>query len=91
MNDMYVWGGLVVAVIAFAWLLWPKDEKPAQLDPVKPEPAPVPMPEPVKEETAVVAKKDPAKKTAAPKKTAPAKKAPGKNAARRKPAKKGRK
>jgi DNA topoisomerase-1 len=91
MNDMYVWGGLVIAVIAFAWLLWPKDEKPAQLDSVKPEPAPVPMPEPVKEETAVVAKKDPAKKTAAPKKTAPAKKAPAKKAAPKKAVKKGRK
>ena len=74
MNDMYVWGGLVIAVIAFAWLVWPKDEKPAQLDPVKPEPAPAPIPAPVKEEAPVAAKKTPAKKATA-KKSAPAKKA----------------
>jgi len=86
MNDMYVWGGLVIAVIAFAWLVWPKDEKPAQLDPVKPEPAPAPIPAPVKEEAPVAAKKTPAKK--APAKKAPAKKATAKKSAPAKKAKK---
>ena len=62
MNDMIIWGGLVLAIVVFGWLVWPKDEKPAQLDPVKPEPAP----EPVKEEAPVAkatTKKAPAKKS----------------------------
>ena len=71
MNDMYVWGGLALAILIFGWLVWPKDEKPAQLDPVKSEP---PAPEPVKEETPVAAKTT--KKTTAPKKTPPVKKSP---------------
>ena len=86
MNDMIVWGGLFVAIVIFGWLVWPKDEKPAQLDPVKPEPAPVPVP--VKEEPTVVAKP----KKAPAKKTAPVKKAPAKKtAAPKKAVKKGRK
>ena len=87
MNDMIVWGGLFVAIVIFGWLVWPKDEKPAQLDPVKPEPAPVPVP--VKEEPQVVAKTTTKK---APAKKAPAKKAPAKKAAAPKKAvKKGKK
>ena len=46
MNDPYVWGAIVAAVFALAWLMWPKGEKneTAQLDPVKPaDPAPEPV------------------------------------------------
>jgi hypothetical protein len=78
MNDMIVWGGILLAALLFGWLIWPRDAKPVELDPVKPEPDPapvVPPVEPVVDSNPVVekapAKKAPAKKAPAKKTTAP--------------------
>jgi len=88
MNDLYIWGGLIVAVIGLAWLLWPQKTMTEALQEAKAEEKAVTPVAAVNDQitdavtqTAPV-KKTRAKKPAAPKKTA-AKKAPAKKAVRK--------
>jgi hypothetical protein len=96
MNEFYIFGALIVAVLAFGWFAWPRKEKIAEEAKVEPTPEPAPA-VPVENVTveaapvnpqitdavtsAAPAKKPRAKKPVAPKTTAArAKKAPAKKA-----------
>ena len=79
MNDMYIWGGIIAAVVVLAWLWWPKKEEPAKLDEAKEEPKVDPVAAPVNPQITDAVTQAKPKKTTAPVKKAPAKKAAAKS------------
>jgi hypothetical protein len=46
MNEFYIFGALIVAVLAFGWFAWPRKEKIAEEAKVEPTPEPAPAPAP---------------------------------------------
>jgi hypothetical protein len=46
MNEFYIFGALIVAVLAFGWFAWPRKEKIAEEAKVEPTPEPAPVPAP---------------------------------------------
>ena len=46
MNEFYIFGALIVAVLAFGWFAWPRKEKIAEEAKVEPTPQPAPQPAP---------------------------------------------
>jgi len=46
MNEFYIFGALIVAVLAFGWFAWPRKEKIAEEAKVEPTPQPAPEPAP---------------------------------------------
>ena len=46
MNEFYIFGALIVAVLAFGWFAWPKKEKAVEEAKIEPTPEPAPEPAP---------------------------------------------
>ncbi len=88
MNDTFIWSALSLAVVAFAWLCWPKKSVVETLEEAKAAEQPAKVESQITDavtQAAPAPKKTRAKKPAAPKKTA------AKKVATKKPVRKGRK